>query len=195
MMLDSDFDYTVLLWKVREGDGRAESDLFERLQVVMRSTANFMMRNESKAHTLQPTAVVNEAVIRILKSGLLETAENRRLLFGAANKAMRDVLVDHARKRSAAKRPESGSRSSMDEMLNALKERDNVEILELNDALEILRTQMPRQAEIVELRFFSGLTNDEIADMLGIGSATVKRDWIAARARLQVLMGHVDAEK
>ena len=161
----------------------------------MRSTANFMMRNESKAHTLQPTAVVNEAVIRILKSGLLETAENRRLLFGAANKAMRDVLVDHARKRSAAKRPESGSRSSMDEMLNALKERDNVEILELNDALEILRTQMPRQAEIVELRFFSGLTNDEIADMLGIGSATVKRDWIAARARLQVLMGHVDAEK
>ena len=83
----------------------------------------------------------------------------------------------------------------MDEMLNALKERDNVEILELNDALEILRTQMPRQAEIVELRFFSGLTNDEIADMLGIGSATVKRDWIAARARLQVLMGHVDAEK
>ena len=105
MMLDSDFDYTVLLGKVREGDGRAESDLFERLQVVMRSTANFMMLNESKAHTLQPTAVVNEAVIRILKSGLLETAENRRLLFGAANKAMRDVLVDHTRKRSAAKRP------------------------------------------------------------------------------------------
>ena len=88
MMLDSDFDYTVLLGKVREGDGRAESDLFERLQVVMRSTANFMMRNESKAHTLQPTALVHEAFLQ-LSGPEGNKWDGRAHFFGAASEAMR----------------------------------------------------------------------------------------------------------
>lgn len=182
-------EYTLLLGQIQAGDENAEAKLFGRMQTVMRATADMMMRKEACDHTLQPTAVVNEAIIRILNSGLLQKADGRRYLFGAANKAMREILVDHARRRNAYKRPGSHERSSIDSMLETLQQRDNVEICELNDALEALRKQFPRQAEIVELRFFSGLTVEQIADVLEISTATVKREWAAARARLKLLMG------
>ncbi len=182
-------EYTLLLGQIQAGDENAEAKLFERMQAVMRATADVMMRKESGDHTLQPTAVVNEAIIRILNSELLQKADGRRYLFGAANKAMREILVDHARRRNAQKRPGSQQRSSIDSMLETLQQRDNVEICELNEALETLRAQFPRQAEVTEMRFFSGLTVEQIAELLEISTATVKREWAAARARLRLLMG------
>lgn len=189
---NQDTDFTMLLQQVQEGDQSASEKLFTRLQDVMRGTANRLMQKESADHTLQPTAVVNEAVLRILSSDLLMTANNRRYLFASANKAMKDILVDHARSRDAQKRTGGRKKSSLDSMLDALWQRDKVDICELNDALETLRQQFPRQAEVTELRFFSGLDNEEIAELLDISIPTVKRDWVAAKSRLKILMRHSD---
>ncbi len=143
-----------------------------------------MMRRQPSGHTLQPTAVVNEAMVRLLQGDVVGRSMNRRYLFAAANRAMSRALIDHARKRNAAKRPTSAERTALDHVLDALQERNNVRFPELAEALDELRTTSPRQAEVTELRFFSALSNEEIAEVLDISTATVKRDWQLARAKL-----------
>lgn len=187
---DSSVLVTQLLNRRKAGDDLADAELFETLQKIMRETAGRLMRKEKASHTLQATAVVNEAVLRLIKDGVLDSAPNRRFLIGAANRAMKQVLVDHARARNAIKRPQAHERTPIDIMLDTLYERDKVRFEDLYEALQILHGESDRQAEVIELRFLSGLALEEIAEVVGIGLATVKRDLAVARNRLRELLGN-----
>jgi RNA polymerase sigma-70 factor (ECF subfamily) len=143
--------------------------------------ARVYMRNERRDHTLQPTALVHEAYLRLVDQK--RTGWTNRTQFAAvAAVMMRRILVNHARKRAAAKR-DHGKRTSMRVVADA-KLPPEVDILSLHDALERLAAIDPRKARIVELKFFGGLTTEEIGDALEVSHATVERDWSFARAWL-----------
>jgi RNA polymerase sigma factor (TIGR02999 family) len=178
-------DVTQLLARWREGSPEAEAELMERVQGELRRLAASYLRRERAGQTLQPTAVVNEAFIRLLPQRRV-LWENRAHFFGIAAKMMRRVLVDHARRRRAAKRDAGPAEPvSISLVPSPAREADPVDVLALHDALVKLSALDPRQAEIVEMRFFAGLTVDEVAQVLGIASATVKRDWSTAKMWLK----------
>lgn len=177
-----DHDVTRLLRALQQGrDGAAEqlaTLIYEELHVL----AVHYMRGERADHTLQPTALVNEAYLRLL--GQQQASwQNRSHFFGIAAQAMRRILVDHARRRRAGKR-EGGERVTLDESV-AEAPAQSVDLVALDDALRKLAALDPRQAQVVELRYFAGLDIAEVAEALGISPATVKRDWTFARAFLQ----------
>ncbi|MFK7819048.1 MAG: ECF-type sigma factor [Planctomycetaceae bacterium] len=183
---------TRLLEQSQSGDHDAEHELFAVLQQAMRETAGRLMRSEKPGATLQATAVVNEAVIKLLSTDVVGRANDRRYLFGAANRAMKQVLIDYARKRNADKRPSAHQRSALDVVLETLEQRDNVQFPALHAALVQLEQRNPRQAEVIELRFFSGLSLEQISELTGLGLATVKRDLTAGRAKLFQMMSEED---
>lgn len=184
----SDADLTLLLQRLQNGDQTATSELFLALSAHMRAAAQALMYRERIDHTLQASALINEAVLKLLASDVFQTAQDRLFLFGAINRAMRQVLIDHARRRNADKRPEGHSRSPLDIVLDTLVERDRTNIFELTDALDHLRHTNPRQVQVTELSFFSGLEHQQIADLLNISVPTVKRDLLVARARLAEIL-------
>ena len=139
------------------------------------------MRGERECHTLQTTALVNEACLRVLGQRSVDTA-SRAQFIGVAAQMMRRVLVDYARCRAAAKRPTSDARISIEEIDLPDAEGD---LVGLDGALERLAGISPRQARVVDLKFFAGLELEEIADVLGVARPTVVRDWRMARAWLQ----------
>jgi RNA polymerase sigma factor (TIGR02999 family) len=181
-------DLTAILNRMRGGDETATEELFQSLHSQMRVAAQALMFHERADHTLQPSALVNEAVVKLLSSNVFKNAEDRLYLFAAANRAMRQVLVDHARKRKADKRPDSHRKSALDSVLNTLKTRDQTDILELTEAIDVLRHESPRQIQIMELSFFSGLQHLEIGELLNISIATVKRDLTLAKAKLAEML-------
>lgn len=140
------------------------------------------MRNERDDHTLQPTALVHEAYMRLMDQRSVSW-QNRSHFYGIASQAMRRILVDHARKRRASKR-HGGERVTLDESVSAPPVQ-SLDVIALDSALTRLAELNERQASVVELRFFGGLDIDQTAEALGISSATVKRDWTFARAFLQ----------
>lgn len=145
------------------------------------------MRREGEVHTLQPTALVNEAYLRLVDQSRVHW-RNRAHFFGVAAQLMRRILVDHARARLAAKRGGGVSALSLGDI--AFSEEyaggdGDVDVLALNDALERLAALDPDQARLVELRYFSGLNIEETAEALGVSPATVKREWAIARAWLR----------
>jgi RNA polymerase sigma factor (TIGR02999 family) len=144
--------------------------------------AKHYMRGERAEHTLQPTALLHEAFFRLVDSDS-SGFENRSHFFGVAAQAMRRVLVDHARRRKAAKR-EGGLRVTLDENLRE-DGRSSLDLIALDDALEKLAALEPRCARVVELRFFAGMEIPEVASVLDTSPATVKRDWTFAKAFLQ----------
>lgn len=184
----SDADFTVLLQRLQNGDESATSELFLALSAHMRTAAQALMYRERIDHTLQASALINEAVLKLLASDVFQTAQDRLFLFGAINRAMRQVLIDHARRRNADKRPQGHARSPLDHVLDTLAERDRTNIFELTDALDHLRVTNPRQVQVTELSFFSGLEHQQIASLLDISVATVKRDLLVARARLAEIL-------
>src|SRR5262249_44365942 len=129
--------------------------------------------------------LVNEAVIRLLNGATFEKAPNRRYLIGAAAQAMRQILVDHARKRKADKRDGKWNRVPLDEALGYL-EAERLDIIALNEALDRLRAIHDRQGQVVELRFFAGLSVPEVAGVLDVSVGTVEADWRFARAWLRL---------
>ena len=174
-------DVTLLLARWRKGSAEAEAELMERVQGELRRLAASYLRRERGGQTLQPTAVVNEAYIRLLPQRGVSW-ENRAHFFGIAAKMMRRVLVDHARRRHAAKRDAGPADPvSLSGVASPDREADQVDVLALHDALSKLAKLDPRQSEIVEMRFFAGLTVEEIAEVLEIAPATVKRDWATAK--------------
>jgi RNA polymerase sigma factor (TIGR02999 family) len=178
-------DVTQLLKRWRKGSREAESELMERVQGELRRLAAGYLRHERAGRTLQPTAVVNEAYIRLLPQRGVSW-ENRAHFFGIAAKMMRRVLVDQARRRHAVKRDAGpGDPVSISGVPSPAREADPVDVLALHTALSSLAELDPRQAEIVEMRFFAGLTVDEIAEVLEISPATVKRDWATAKLWLR----------
>jgi RNA polymerase sigma factor (TIGR02999 family) len=157
----------------------------ERVQGELRRLAASYLRRERGGQTLQPTAVVNEAYIRLLPQRGVSW-ENRAHFFGIAAKMMRRVLVDHARRRHAAKRDAGPADPvTLSGVAAPDREADQVDVLALHDALSKLAKLDPRQSEIVEMRFFAGLTVEEIAEVLDIAPATVKRDWATAKMWLK----------
>jgi RNA polymerase sigma factor (TIGR02999 family) len=178
-------DVTLLLKRWRTGSREAEAALMERVYGELRRLAAGYMRRERVGVTLQPTAVVNEAFVRLLPQREVSW-ENRAHFFGIAAKMMRRVLVDHARRKKAIKRDAGpGEPVSVSIVPSPKREADQVDVLALNTALSALAELDPRQAEIVEMRFFAGLTVEEIAEVLAISPATVKREWSTAKMWLK----------
>lgn len=179
----SNGDITGLLAAIRQGDARAESDLASLIYKDLHALARRQMGRERPDHTLQPTALVNEAYVRLMKQNRAGI-KDRVHLFAAMSGVMRNVLVDHARERGAAKRP-GKNRVELDDFLASTTPRLD-QMLILDEVLSQLAELNARQARVVELIFFGGLTEEETAEVLGIHVRTVKRDWAAARAWLQV---------
>ena len=175
-------DVTRLLAELRNGNPEAENQLVPLVYRHLHRLAASYMRGERSDHTLQTTALVNEAYLRLVSQKQTEW-KDRAHFFGIAARLMRQILVEHARSRQAMKRGGSFERILLDEgrEFSCKKAGD---LLQLNDALEALGNLDRQQADVVELRFFGGLTVEETAEALGISPRTVKRDWAVARAWL-----------
>jgi RNA polymerase sigma-70 factor, ECF subfamily len=181
-LADSPGDITVLLSELRAGNRSAESRLMPLVYSELRRVARRYMRNERPDHTLEPTALVHEAYLRLVGQREINW-QNRAHFFGVAAQLMRRILVDHARARKAEKRGGHESKLALDEGL-AFTEEKSAELLALDEALTRLSQRDPRLGRAVELRFFAGLSEEEAAEVLGISTRTVKRDWQTARAWL-----------
>ncbi len=171
-----------LLRAAREGGDGASDRLFEHVYGALRDIARARLRRFRPGETLNTTALVHEAYLRLVDPERL-TPEDRSHFFALAARAMRFVLVDYAREQSAAKRGGDASVLPLDAVQAAAEQRAD-DLLALDEALETLRTYDERLAEIVELRFFGGYTYDEIAEITGRAEVTARRDWARARAWL-----------
>jgi RNA polymerase sigma-70 factor (ECF subfamily) len=179
-----DHSISKLLYQVSRGNRDAETALMTQVYDELRRLARYYMRAERANHTLQPTALVNEAYLRLIgQPGA--SWQDRAHFFAAAAQLMRHILVDHARARTAGKRGGIQHQVTLSEGLVAAED-PSVEILALHEALEKLARIDERQARVVELYFFGGLTFDEIAYILQISDRTVKRDCQMARAWLKL---------
>ncbi|MCC6292583.1 MAG: sigma-70 family RNA polymerase sigma factor [Bryobacterales bacterium] len=175
-------DVTRLLRNWSGGDTHALDQLTPVVYDELRRLAASYMRRERQDHTLQSTALVNEAYLKLVDQKNV-VWQNRAHFFGIAAQMIRRILVDHARAHKAEKRGGGAGVLSLDEAIGVPEKRD-VEILALNDALTRLTEMDPQQGRIVELRFFTGLSIEETAEVVGVSPATVKREWAAARAWL-----------
>jgi RNA polymerase sigma-70 factor, ECF subfamily len=175
---------TQLLVDWGQGDQAALEKLMPLVYSELRRLASNYLRRERAEHTLQPTALVNEAYLKLIDQRNAKW-QNRAHFFGISAQLMRRILVDHARQYQAEKRGGSGKqRISITNVENLAKESE-LDLLALNEALDELTKMDPQQGRIVEMKFFGGLSIEEIAEVLGIGHATVERDWKLARAWLR----------
>lgn len=176
-----------LLRRVSEGDAHAQAELYEAVRAELRSVAGHLMREQPAGHTLQPTALVHEAWLRLL--GSTEAAYHSRGHFlGVAARAMRSILVDHVRRKRAEKRGGGRASEPLDEAVAAL-ESASADLLDLSQALDELEADDPELARLVELRFFAGLSHAELAQAEGVSLSTIERSWRLARARLHKRLG------
>jgi RNA polymerase sigma factor (TIGR02999 family) len=175
---------TQLLIDWGKGDQAALERLMPLVYSELRRLASNYLRRERAEHTLQPTALVNEAYLKLVDQRSAKW-QNRAQFFGIAAQLMRRILVDHARQHQAAKRGGSEQRRISITSAERVVEQPEVDLLALNEALDELTQMDPQQSRIVELKFFGGLSIDEIAEVLSIGHATVERDWKMARAWLR----------
>jgi len=176
-------DVTILLQRLKSGGPCAFAQLLERIYPVLRKLARRHCEREHGSHVLQPTALVNEAYLRLVAHSD-HRWNNRAHFYGAASQAMRRVLVDYARAANAGKRIPRDVVVPIDAAVNsASRSRD---LLALDEALDALERLSPRQARIVQLRFFGGFSIPEIADALQVTARTVDRDWATARAWLRL---------
>src|SRR5687767_2234078 len=173
---------TQLLIGWSKGDKEALDTLMPVVYDELRRQAARYLRRERVGHTLQTTALIHEAYLRLIDQKNVHW-QNRAHFFGIAAQLMRRILVDHARTRKRAKRGGSDIRVPFDEA-NAMAQGQDLDIVALDEALERLAEIDEQQSRIVELKFFSGLTVEETAEVLGISPATVKRDWSMAKAWL-----------
>ena len=179
-------DVTRLLQSWGGGDKQALGELVPFVYRELRGLAAAYIRRERRDHTLQATALVHEAYLRLVDQTQVESP-SRAQFFGIAANLMRQILVNHAKHHRAAKRG-GGNKVALDEGAAVVQPR-GVDLIALDSALDKLAQLDPRQSRIVELRFFGGLTEDEIADVLGVSAITVKRDWRIARAELYRQLG------
>lgn len=173
---------TKLLQGWRAGDPRALDALLPLVYDELRRLAHYHLRNERPNHTLQSTALVHEAYFRLVGQDFPEW-KSRAHFFAIAAQLMRQILVDYARRQRASKRGGSICMLPLDNAV-ALPQSKDVDVLALDDALNALAEVDPRQTRVVELRFFAGLSLEEISEVTGMATATVQRDWTAARAWL-----------
>jgi RNA polymerase sigma factor (TIGR02999 family) len=179
-------DVTQMLLAWSRGEDGEGSELLSAVYAELHRQAARAMRRESADHTLQATALVHEAYLRLIDQRRVEW-RNRAQFFGIAAQMMRRVLVDHARGRDAAKRGGGVASVTLSDAVAASSgdADDAVEVLALHDALERLAALDPNQAKVVELRYFGGMSIEETAEVMDISPATVKREWAVARAWLK----------
>lgn len=181
-MANSEADVTGLLAEWRDDNRLVEEQLFPLVYHELRRLARSHLRRERPDHTLQPTALVNEAYLRLVDQTRVKWRD-RAHFFGIASRMMRRILVDHARARKAAKRGGGARKVTLQDHAQPADATD-VDLLALDEALTALTTLDPQGARVVELRYFGGLTIEETAEVMGTSPSTVKREWRAARTWL-----------
>lgn len=174
---------TQLLKDWSEGNQAALDELMPLVYEELRRQASQYLRKERQGHTLQTTALIHEAYLRLAGQNEIEW-QNRNHFFAIASTAMRRILVDHARTRHCEKRGGNAEDIPLDDALMIGVSQKSVDLVALDEALVRLERLDPRQAKVVELRFFSGLTNEETAKVLAVSNATVRNDWAMAKAWL-----------
>jgi RNA polymerase sigma factor (TIGR02999 family) len=175
-------DITQILDQIGEGDANASSQLLPLVYDELRRLATAKMAQESPGHTLQATALVHEAYLRLVGNDSGKSYHDRRHFFAVAATSMRRILVDRARAKQSAKR---GGDLQREALLDVAQSLPDHELLALSEALDRLKSEDPIKAELVELRFFVGLTGDQAAEVLGISPSTADRQWAFARAWLK----------
>jgi RNA polymerase sigma factor (TIGR02999 family) len=179
---DGCLNLTTLLVRMRAGDADAADRAMGALYTELRRIAGRRMRGEAPNHTLQPTALINEAYLRLMHGP--DVVNNRQHFLALAAQAMRRVLVDHARQRRSKKRGGDFKHVTLVDD-RAAAEPYRIDVLALDEALAELATLDPRAARVVELRFFGGHTDEEVCRILGQNLSRVRRDWVFARTWLQ----------
>lgn len=188
-------DLTQLLTRAAEGDTDARDDVIARLYEPLRLCAERQLRDQGQAPTLQPTVVLNEAFMRLSGNGRLPAVKNRGAFLALATTVMRRVVVDHARRRVSQKRGGAWKRIRLSG-LPGESDHDadsRIDVIALEEALDALARRDERQARIVELRFYSGLSIDEVARILDVSRRTVELDWRMAKAWLRVQLEGPDS--
>ena len=183
-------DVTEILRQIEHGDPKAGEQLLPLVYEELRKLANARLAAEQPGQTLQPTALVHEAYLRLLGSGDPVDWNGRGHFFGAAAEAMRRILVENARRKQRAKHGGGRRPISIDE-IDVADESKSEDLLTLNIALEQLESEMPEVAQVVKLRYFSGLTVEQAGQSLGISTRTAHRHWAYAKARLFQLLNDV----
>lgn len=187
-MVSSPGDVTELLLELSAGNPAAEAKLIPVVYEQLHRLAAHYMRQERPDHTLQPTALVNEAYLRLKAQPKIDW-KDRAHFFGVAARVMRQIVIEYARAHGAKKRGAFVQKVFLDEALEFSPERSR-ELIALDEALKNLEQLSPRQGRVVELRFFGGLSVEETAEVLGTSPRTVKRDWNVARAWLYGELAH-----
>ncbi len=182
-MTDERATVTELLVRFQKGDGVALKELFPIVYDELRRIAAGYMKRENPGHTLQATALVNEAYFRLVDQKAVHW-QNRAHFYGVAAQIMRRILCDHARARHAEKRGGDAAKLSLDEALGLGVDDGTPDLIALDVALTRLAGISERQAKVVEMRFFAGLSVEEVAEALNTSPATIKRDWTFAKAWL-----------
>jgi len=177
---------TVLLPRAAAGDAAAGEALYGLLRAELHGLARGCLNGASPGHTLQATALVNEAWLRLF--GTRREWNHREHFLGVAARAMRSVVIDHARRRTTLKRGGDRQRHSLDEVVD-LYEESVPDLIGLDEAISRLARNDERRARVVELRFFGGLTFEQVAAVLGVAPITVRRDWDVARLWLRAELG------
>ncbi len=180
--MTSQKDVTQLLLRWKEGDRAALDDLMPIVYSELRRLAGGLLRWERPDHTLQPTALIHEAYLRLTNQPDVHW-QNRSHFFAIAAKIMRQILVNHALAHRAAKRGGGSLRVTLNEAIPAPQKQD-YDVLALDESLKKLAQRDPRKSRIVELRFFGGLSNEEIVEVMGISLATLHREWRMTKAWL-----------
>ena len=175
-------DITLILDAISRGESQASEELLPLVYNELRNLATARMLQESAGHTLQPTALVHEAWLRLVGSSN-QNWKGRSYFFAAAAEAMRRILVEHARRKARLKHGGGQERLNIQDLELADTAPDE-KILLVDDALEKLEQSNPERARVVVMKFFGGMTNKEVADMLGIGERSVDRHWVCAKAWL-----------
>lgn len=173
---------TILFQRAQEGDPSALNEVLPLVYRELKRIASRQLANERANHTLQATALVHEAYLRLIDQHSVDW-NNRLHFFSIAAEMMRRILVNHAVSRRAQKRGDGETLLSLDQAIH-LPNKQNLNLVQLDEVLKRLAELDPAQARIVELRFFAGLTNEEVAEVLGISDSTVKREWRSAKAWL-----------
>ncbi len=174
---------TRLLLAVNEGEAAAQDDLFVAVYEELRRMAHLRMRREAPGNSLQTTALVNEAYLRMV-AGQDQSWENKAHFFGAAAESMRRILIERVRRRRAIKRGGEQQRVPLTEGLK-FAEEDQIDLIALDEALTKLEAEEPRRCEIVKLRYFVGLTVEEIAELFVVSDRTIFNEWRFAKAWLR----------
>lgn len=181
---DAPNDVTQMLFRLSSGDESILNDLLPRIYEELRGLAsNYLRREHRKNHTLQPTALVHEAYLRLVDQKATQW-ESRSHFFGAAANIMRQILVDHARRHNTEKRGGEFEKKPLEESIVITSKEKSFELLALDEALDELAIFDPQKSKIVELRYFGGLSVEETAKVLGVSEITVKRHWRVAKGWL-----------